>query len=249
MIPKIIHFCWFGDAAMPELATKCINSWKKHLPDYSIMEWNENNFDIDSNLYVKQAYKSKKYAFVTDYVRLHALYHEGGIYMDTDVEVLGNLDEFLVHKAFSGFEEVNYVPTGIMAAERESLWIRELLGYYDNKPFILNNGSLDMTTNTKSITEYMVTKGLKLNDQYQDIDDLVVMYPHDYFCPKDHATGIIHLTSRSVCIHHFAMSWVDSKKRRLVNIKKSMIRVFGTKVVERIIKIFNLKQLKKRILK
>ena len=104
MIPKIIHYCWFGGKPKPELAEKCIESWKKFCPDYEIVEWNEGNFNINSNLYVKQAYEAKKYAFVTDYVRLYALYTQGGIYMDTDVMVLKPLDEYLNHEAFSGFE-------------------------------------------------------------------------------------------------------------------------------------------------
>ncbi|MEI3219550.1 MAG: glycosyltransferase [Lachnoclostridium sp.] len=100
MIPKVIHYCWFGRGKMPELANKCIESWKKYCPDYEIIEWNEDNFDINCCPYVKEAYESKRFAFVTDYVRLYAMYTQGGIYMDTDVEVLRNLDEFLIHQGF-----------------------------------------------------------------------------------------------------------------------------------------------------
>lgn len=249
MIPGTIHYCWFGRGLMPDLALKCIESWKKYLPNYHIVEWNEDTFDINTNLYVKQAYETKKYAFVTDYVRLHALYSQGGIYMDTDVEVLGPLDGFLVHPAFTGFEQIDFVPTGIMAAQKSSIWIKELMKYYDNRPFILEDGRLDMTTNTRIITGYMLNKGLILNDQYQEFKDLVAIYPHDYFCPKDHGTGRINLTSRSVCIHHFAMSWVNPNKRRLTSFKKKLMGIFGTIAIERIVVFLKLRQIKRCIFK
>ena len=118
MIPKIIHYCWFGGKNLPPLAKRCIASWKKYLPDYEIKEWNESNFDINCCDYVREAYQAKKWAFVTDYVRLFVLVNEGGIYMDTDVEVIGSLDYFLENEAFSGLENSSYISTGIMASER-----------------------------------------------------------------------------------------------------------------------------------
>ena len=123
-IPKVILYCWFGRGEKPELAKKCIESWKKYCPDYEFKEWNEDNFDIHSNKYVEQAYNARKFAFVTDYVRLYALYYEGGVYMDTDVEVLKPIDEFLKHKAFSSFENNNTIPTGLMASEKEMNGLR-----------------------------------------------------------------------------------------------------------------------------
>lgn len=249
MIPKTIHYCWFGRGKLPELALKCIDSWKKNLPDYKLMEWNEDTFDINSNLYVKQAYENKKYAFVTDYVRLYVLIKEGGIYMDTDVEVLKSLDDFLLHPAFSGFEGISHVPTGLMAAQKDSIWIKDLLKYYDFRSFIFEDGSFDMTTNTKTITEYMLTMGLLLNDQYQEISDLVVMYPHDYFCPKDHTTGIIRLTAQTVCIHHFAMSWTNPKEKHLSDFKRTLMRIFGVSTVNKLIETLKLRQIKQKLLK
>ena len=123
MIPKIIHYCWFGRGEMPPLAKKCIKSWKKYCPDYEIKEWNEDNFDLDMYPYAREAYDNRKFAFVTDVVRLYAIYTEGGIYMDTDVEVLKPLDSFLKHIAFSGYENDTLVPTGIMASEKGAKWI------------------------------------------------------------------------------------------------------------------------------
>lgn len=213
MIPKIIHYCWFGRGQMPDLAIKCIESWKKYLPDYEIKEWNEDNFNLNMYPYVREAYDNRKFAFVTDVVRLHALYTEGGIYMDTDVEVLKSLDPFLQHTAFSGFEDDMHIPTGIMASEKGGKWAKENLAYYDNKHFVKGDGTLDLTTNVITLTNYMLPLGLKQNNTYQDFPDLITFYPKDYFCPKSYDDGKIYLTNRSVTIHHFAGSWHSSKDK------------------------------------
>ena len=130
MITKVIHYCWFGKGTMPGIAEKCISSWKKVLPGYELKLWNEENFDVKEEPYVYEAYKAGKYAFVSDYARLWILLHEGGIYMDIDVEVLKSLDNFLSLPAFTGFEDDKYVPTGMMASERNGQWVREQIEYY-----------------------------------------------------------------------------------------------------------------------
>lgn len=233
MISKVIHYCWFGHGKKPEQTIKCIESWKRVMPDYKLKEWNEDNFNIESNLYVKQAYESKKFAFVTDYVRLYALYTEGGVYMDTDVETLKPYDPFLRHHAVSGFETDGNVPTGMMAAEKGSIWAKELLEGYANRSFIKEDGSFDMTTNTVVITEYMLSKGLLLNNQYQDIPNLCTMYPAEYFCPKDHRTGKIKCTKKTVCIHHFAGSWLEHSfwGNLRHNSKLFFVKFFGERIV------------------
>lgn len=234
---------------MPELARECISSWKEHLSDYVFKEWNEEVFDIASNKYVQQAYDNKKYAFVTDYVRLFALYTEGGIYMDTDVEVIGSFDPFLHHTAFSGFENNNYVPTGMMAAEKGSIWAKELLDQYDSREFINDDGSFDMTTNTIVITDYMVSHGLIRNNSFQDFPGLCTMYPSEYFCPKDHTTGEIHITNNTVCIHHFAGSWIDQSywAKLKHRIKLLLVKVFGAKIISPIADIVTLRCIKKTL--
>lgn len=239
MIPKTIHYCWFGRNPLPESAQKCIASWRKYLPDYEIKEWNEDNFDINVNLYVKQAYESRKFAFVTDYVRLYALATEGGVYMDTDVEVLKTFDPFLHHHAFSGFENNNYVPTGMMASEKNGKWVTELLDDYADRTFIQPDGSLDTTTNTVVITRNMVSHGLVLNNTFQDIEGLATMYPSEYFCPKDHTTGQLLVTENSVCIHHFACSWLPPKSRFRHRLKLIAGKVFGYGVSQRLSKIIH----------
>jgi len=247
MIPKTIHYCWFGRGQMPPLAVKCIESWKKFLPDYSLKEWNEDNFDVSANKYVRQAYENRKFAFVTDYVRLYALYTEGGVYMDTDVEVLGSYDNFLHHTAFSGFETDGNVPTGMMAAEKGSLWAKELLDGYKDRVFIKEDGSFDTTTNTFVITRYMVDKGLVLNNRYQDFPGLCTMYPADFFCPKDHRTGKIRCTKNTVCIHHFAGSWIDHTWWSALRHKSKLflVKIFGDKFISGLSDIVTLRFLKK----
>lgn len=225
MIKKTIHYCWFGRGQKPELAIRCIESWKKYCPDYEIIEWNEDNFDINSNLYVKQAYENKKYAFVTDYVRLFVLYNYGGIYMDTDVEVLKPLDLFLKHRAFSSFESNKLIPTGIMASEKGNKWIKDLLDEYKNIKFIDDNGNFDLKPNTNRITELSLKKyGLVLNNSYQELDDgAVTIYPYDYFCPKSVETYQINLTENSYTIHHFSGSWLNSiEKNKIEMLNKIM---------------------------
>lgn len=227
MIPKKIHYVWLGKGKKSELTEKCIDSWKKHLPDYEIIEWNEDNFDLNCNKYLKQAYENKKYAFASDYIRLYVLYEYGGIYMDTDVEVIRNLDCFLDNKAFSGFENNNYIPTGIIACERKNRWIKYLLDDYNNISFIKENGTFDLTTNTVRITN--TTKAnynLKLESSYQNLGD-VVFYPYDYFCPKDWETGIINITENTYTIHHFNGSWHTESEKKINNKRKLLIEKYG----------------------
>ena len=224
MIPKVIHYCWFGRGKMPEMALKCIESWKKYLPEYKIKEWNEDNFDLDMYPYVREAYDNRKFAFVTDVVRLYALYHEGGVYMDTDVEVLKSLDPFLHHNAFSGFEDEKNIPTGIMGSEKGGRWAKENLDYYNDKHFINEDGTMDVTTNVQTITNIMLPYGLKQNNSYQDFPGLITFYPKDYFCPKSYKDGKIYLTKNTVTIHHFAGSWLTQKEKNIILLSKILGR-------------------------
>lgn len=237
-IPKIIHYCWFGGKELPELAKKCIDSWEKYLPDYKIMRWDEKNFNLKDNDYVREAYENKKWAFITDYVRLYVLKKYGGIYMDTDVEVLKNLDELLELKAFSGFENEFQIPTGIIASEKNGKWVNKLLQYYDNRHFILEDGSFDYTTNVVTITN--ITKEMYPfieKNSYQDFKD-VVFFPKDYFCPKDQLTGKIKTTKNTYCIHHFSGSWLKPSAKIKLRIYKVINRVLGEKISKLIYKIY-----------
>ncbi|OPC34855.1 glycosyltransferase family 32 protein [Elizabethkingia miricola] len=236
MIPKIIHYCWFGRGKMPELALKCINSWNEYMSDYEIMLWNEDNFDLNRYPYALEAYNEKKFAFVTDVCRLYALKKYGGIYMDTDVEILKPLDNnLLINISFSGFEDNDHVPTGIMGSIRGGQWVSDLLEYYENRSFFLADGGQDVTTNTHIITEFMKQeKGLIMNNTFQKIENYCTIYPSDYFCPKSWKTMDINITSNTYCIHHFAASWWAkprySLKYRIINFflgKKNTTRLFN----------------------
>lgn len=222
MIPKRVHYCWFGKGEFPELTIKCIESWKKYLPEYEFIEWNEDNFDINCNQFVKEAYESKKYAFVTDYVRLYALYNYGGIYMDTDVEVLKSLDIFLHNRAFMGCENEQMCGTGTMAAEKNHRWIKELLDYYENKKFILSEKKYNTIPNTYLITQHTINKyGWQSNNEHQILNEGLNIYPFEFFCAKDFRTGKLKVTSDTYTIHHFSGSWLTKKdkfKNRIINI-------------------------------
>lgn len=226
MIPKKIHYCWFGRGPKPEQAIKCIESWEKYCPDYEIKEWNEDNFDLDKFPYAKEAYISRKFAFVTDVVRLYALYHEGGIYMDTDVEVLKPLDSLLDYKAVSGFETTNLVPTGLMASEKGLPIIGELLSDYDNRKFINSDKSYNTTTNVIYITDCLRKYGIKLNNELQTVADFTFL-PSDYLCPKSVKDGKIYLTENSLAIHHFAGSWHAGWRNKARNI---ILKIGGYKL-------------------
>ena len=210
MIPQIIHYCWFGRGQMPDLAQKCLASWKTYLPDYEIMLWNEDNFDITAYQYAEEAYKERKFAFVSDVCRLHVLKEFGGIYLDTDVEFIKPLpDTFLNYNAFTGFED-HLVAAGIIGSVKNGKWVGDLLTFYNNKSFYLPNGNLDIIPITELITDYLCSeKGVLANNAYQNIEGYCAIYPSEYFYPKSWKTLALKITPHTYCIHHFAGSWID----------------------------------------
>lgn len=216
MIPKIIHYCWFGKSEMPEMAVKCMASWHKYMPDYQYKLWNEDNFDVNSVPYVKEAYECGKFAFVTDYVRLFALYTEGGIYMDTDVEVLKPYDDLLTLPAFTGYEGSKYLPpvTGTMASEAGGAWVKEQLSAYNGLHFVQEDGSMDLTTNTSRISSIMKKGGFIQDGKKQVYKDMHI-FPVDYFCPRQ-TTGEFLITENTYCDHHFMGSWNSTQKKSML---------------------------------
>lgn len=233
MIPKKIHYCWFGRGEMPELAQKCIASWHQFMPDYEYKLWNEDVFDVTVVPYVQEAYEARKFAFVTDYVRLYALYTEGGIYMDTDVEILKPLDNLLSLSAFTGYEGSKFMPpvTGLMASAAKGLWVKEQLDAYENAHFIKSDGTLDMTTNTQRISGIMSANGFVQNGEYQIYKDLHV-FPVDYFCPRQ-TTGEFLLTKNTYCDHHFMGTWAEQGD----NWMKWVVKIIGAKRMPQLIKL------------
>ena len=224
MIPKIIHYCWFGGNPLSEEAKRYIATWKKHCPDYKIYEWNESNFDINENDYCREAYEQNKWAFVTDYVRLKALYEYGGIYMDTDVEVVKPLDPLLSYDALSGYESKTHITTGTMASCRDNEWIGMLLNDYKGRHFIKGDGSLDLTTNVEVITRLTAEKyKITLNGALTKFgrDNTMILLPFDYLCAKSFETGRVEKTNNTYTIHHFAGSWIPEETREYAKRFKS----------------------------
>ena len=215
MIPKIIHYCWITEdnKPLPDLVQKCIQTWKMYLPDYEIKKWDINNFDININNFVKEAYINKKYAFVSDYIRLYALYNYGGIYLDTDVKVLKSLDSFLDNKFFVGFEDEERIATCITGSEKKHIILKSLMESYDNKNFVNIDGSFNMEPNTVLMTEVLRQNGIKIENIYQK-NNLITVYPKDFFCPLKGYNGDLNVTKNTFAIHLFNASWFDEKDRR-----------------------------------
>ena len=227
MIPKIIHICWLGGGKKPKLAETCAASIKKFCPDWKIVEWNEQNFDIASApLYVRQAYDAKKYAFVSDYVRLWALVKHGGVYVDTDVEICRPIDEFLSERAFSGFETETQIPTGIMACEAGFPLFEEFLREYDMITFLGEDGTQDTTTNVKRITDICLRHGFTPGGEKQTVEGFT-LYPREYFCPFDPATGVLASTKNTAAIHWFGGSWLSPAQRLRARFARPFHRIFG----------------------
>lgn len=242
MIPKIIHYCWFGHNPLPASARKCIASWRKFLPDYEIKEWNEDNFDVNSIPYTKQAYEAKKYAFVSDYARFWILYHYGGLYFDTDVEVIANMDEIVARGAFMGIEQGASLDGKPMVAPGLGLGVEaghpfyeRMLQVYDSQNFINSDGSHNTMTIVSYTTRELYAHGMKPSEDMQEVDGIWI-YPSDYFCPMDSTTGVIMKTMRTISIHHYDCSWMDHNtvSFRMHQLKNSLFRLIGRKGVERI---------------
>lgn len=212
MIPKIIHYCWFGGAPLPASVQRCIDSWKKFCPEYEIIQWNEQNFDVNNYAYTREAYGARKWAFVSDVARLYALVHEGGVYMDTDVELLGSLDSLLKYEGVSGFESRDRVSTGLMACQQGQPLFSELLAEYDGVHFLQEDGAMDLTTNVERITRTCLKYGLRQNNEFQIVRGCA-LFPSEYFCPKDPQTEVLTLTEKTLAIHHFDGSWLTEEEK------------------------------------
>lgn len=236
MIPKIIHYCWFGRGEKPKKIQECINSWYQHLPDYQIIEWNEDNFNVNKLQYTKDAYEAKKYAFVSDVARVKALYEMGGIYLDTDVMVYRSFNEVLNHSCVLGFEMGNYVATSMMACEPKYSLMKEFYDLYIDIKFYDKNGNIISGTNVSKLTDMLLNKGLKRNNQFQVIDNDIAIYPQAYFSPYDYGYEIRNNTNETICEHLFLVSWVPWNKKLIRKLKKIMIYICGEKFSRKIYK-------------
>ena len=203
MIPKIIHYVWVGDSPKSKVIEECIATWKKKLPDYQIIEWNESNFDMHENRYIEQAYRAKKWAFVSDYIRAKAIYEQGGVYLDTDVRVVDNLDSLLDNSAFIGFENQDYLSAAIFGAEKGHQFMQDILDYYQDLDFEFDDQNQMAGVNSLSVTDIVKKNyGLKLGNFEQDLNCLHV-YPDGVLCNP---------SKNSKTIHLFTGTWINGKK-------------------------------------
>lgn len=233
MIPKKIHYCWFGQGEMPQLVKDCIASWHKCMPDWAYKLWNEEVFDVSSHPYTKEAYEAGKYAFVSDYVRLYALEQEGGVYMDVDFMVFKPFDDILSLKAFAGIEGSKHHPVmmGVCASEAHGEWVTEMLNAYRDRHFINPDGSFDVRTNVQFLAAIMSVNGFKQDGSEQEYRDLHV-FPVDYFCPRQ-TTGEYFRTPNTYCEHMGLNSWSEKNGGWKTLVKK----IVGQNNMTRLIKL------------
>lgn len=237
MIPKIIHYCWFGGKPIPSEYMQYIESWKKFLPNYEIRRWDESNYDVHCIPFSSEAYNVGKYAYVSDYARLRILYEHGGIYFDTDVEVIKPLDDIIENGPFMGFEkssttnccEMLNVNVGLgFSVEPGNSIIREVLDFYENHHYIYPDGHMEQITIVKIVTEVLKRHGLHDSDIPTNIDGITV-YPWDYFCPYEPLSNKLVITQNTRTIHHFSASWMSWTD------KLKMLKGFYANQVRRII--------------
>lgn len=231
MIPKVIHYCWFGENKLPEHAQKCIESWKKYCPDYEIKEWNEKNVDIRSITYMQQAYKEKAWCFVSDVARLQIIYKYGGIYLDADVKVIKSFDSLLKYHAFMGMEEgllnKTYVNLGLgFGAEAGNELVGELLHDYEGRNYCSPDGSLDRTPCPILQTQVLLKNGFKQNNVVQKLPN-VIIYPTEFFCPYSPISGICKITENTYSIHNYAGSWITEKERKMIQMRHKVYQSYG----------------------
>lgn len=238
MIPKIIHYCWFGGKDKPDSVKRCIASWKVYCPDYEIKEWNELNFDVNANNYCREAYKTGKWAFVSDVARLVVLKQYGGIYMDTDVEMVKPFDDLLKYNSFMCFENKESVSIGTLGAQINSSLIDDFLNAYKNRHFIDSNGKIDFVPNLKIITPILVKKyGLISNGRRQLLIDRILVLPMESFIAKDNLTGWILMDDSTYAIHHYSATWCDDEARKYGDLQRRYMRLYMKKLEKFVLKI------------
>lgn len=247
MIPKVIHYCWFGGNPLPKSAEKCIASWKKFFPDYEIKQWNESNYNVNKTTYTAQAYKMKKYAFVSDYARFDIIYNHGGVYFDTDVEVIKSFEDILRDGAFMGCETDGVkkgsfsVNPGLGIAAAPGLGIyKEILDFYENERFLNDDGTPNTETVVSKTTNILKRHGLEDISGIQRICDMTV-YPKEYFNPLNSNTGKLEKTENTHSVHWYSMSWLTKGEKLRSKITKPFHRIFGENCFNGIKKMFRSK--------
>ena len=235
MIPKIIHYCWFGHNPLPDLALKCIASWKRYMPDFEIKEWNEDNFNVNMIPYTREAYRLKKYAFVSDFARMWILFHYGGIYFDTDVELIRPIDDILNRGPFMGIESIkgnviNVAPGLGLGTEKNHHLYKEVIKWYEQHHYTTWLGDYTGTI-VRIVSDILHKNGLKCIGNYYYGSDICI-YPKDYFCPLDYYTGVLEISPNTRSIHHYDASWKSKKKRTVIDKIKKRLFYMSTRLLE-----------------
>ena len=242
MIPKIIHLCWLSGDPYPAKIAKCIETWKQYLPDYEVILWDTNRFDLNSSVWVKQAFEKKKYAFAADYIRFYALYHHGGIYLDSDVEVIKSFDDLLDLPYFIGAEKAGTPEAAIMGAERGCDWIKQCLDYYNHRAFVKEDGSLDIRKLPEIMDEQILKlkplRVLSINESKRirtfDFSKEVLIFNDAYFSPKVFDSREVEITPYTYAIHHYQNSWFSPKAIVYYRSRAFLVRIFGQRIVRRL---------------
>lgn len=245
MIPKIIHLCWLSGDPYPQKIQRCLDSWKVHLPDYEVMLWDCNRFDLKSSRWVEQAFGARKYAFAADYIRMFALYNYGGIYLDSDVEILKSFDEFLELPYFVGVENAGTIEAAIIGAEKGCDWIKACLDYYQDREFVKEDGQMDIRMLPEIMNEtiqklkpvYVLPSGssiAELKKKEKDMQERLYVLPCEYFSPKVFDSRQVILTPHTYAIHHYQNSWFSHKAFVYYRTRTLLIRVFGYRFVRNI---------------
>ena len=231
MIPKIIHYCWFGGKSIPNEVRQYIDSWKEKCPDYKIVQWDENNFDINNTIsYVKEAYKCKKWAFVTDYVRLWVVYNHGGIYLDTDVELIKSMDALIQYDAFFGFERDKYINTGLgFGAVRGCDLLKQMMDIYEKMHFASSSGEMNIITCPTINTKILMGVGMKQNGKTQIVNNCIFL-GSEYLSPLDYVSGKLKVTDNTVSIHHYKASWMNENERNNFDEQNAFMSKYGEKL-------------------
>lgn len=237
MLPKVIHYCWFGGKPLPKSAIKCISSWKKYLPGHEIVEWNESNFDVNAVPYVAEAYRCGKYAFVSDYVRFWVLYRYGGLYFDVDVEMIGKIDDIIARGNFMAYEHGMSIAPGLgLGLEAGNAMVKKVLDEYEESHFIVDGRMQMSRTVVNVVSELLLPLGVeRVKDGIDRIGDIYIYHP-DYFSPLNHRTDVLMITENSRAIHHYDASWKTPSQK----IKDRFIRIIGPKYTRMLVNIKSL---------
>ena len=241
MIPKVLHLCWLSGDAYPAKIARCIDSWKRVMPNYEIVLWDTRRFPLSQSVWVREAFEKKKYAFAADYIRFYALYTMGGIYLDSDVEVLKRFDDLLDLPYFVGAEKAGTPEAAIMGAEQGCDWIKRCLDYYEGRHFVKADGSLDIRKlpeiMVEQISQLKPVRTLTLEESRQvrsmDFEKEVLVLSDEYFSPKVFDSREVELTPYTYAIHHYQNSWFSPKAKIYYRTRTLLIRLFGYETIRK----------------